>query len=79
MTKGRSAYPIADIYSTAQPQTLLTSVWLNIAQTFDSCLPSTIWCLTTCNLWEWTKRRMVHPSWDRKIYRRHLLKSLEEY
>lgn len=58
MTKGRSTYPTADTYTTAQPQTLLTSVWLKFVQIFDSCLPSTIWCLPTCNLWECTKHKM---------------------
>lgn len=58
MTKGRSAYPTAGTYSTAQPQTFLTSVWLKFVQIFDSCLPSTIWCLPTCNLWECTKHKI---------------------
>lgn len=58
MTKGRSTYPTADTYSTAQPQTLLTSAWLKFVQIFDNCLPSTIWCLPTCNLWECTRHKM---------------------
>lgn len=58
MTKGISAYPTAGTYSSAQPQTFLVSVWLKFVQIFDICLPSTIWCLPTYNLWERTKHKI---------------------